>query len=90
VSDTSDPLVQFHHAGVQFLITELELGLTFMDVATATSSEDTVRRNYAHALQAYQTVIDTKPRLALTAADAAHVDEKLAELKLRLEKATVL
>jgi hypothetical protein len=71
-----------------FLIAELELGLTFMDVAATSASTDTTRRNQAHARVAYETVLGLKNQVPLTATEEALVNEKLDLLKARLDSAS--
>lgn len=43
--------------GIDFVIADLDLALTFMDVAEVSHIEDTVRRNHNNAHKAYHTVL---------------------------------
>ena len=80
-----DPAAEFRKTGMAFLLAELELGLTFMDVAATSASTETTRRNHAHARVAYETVLGLKNQVPLTATEQALVDEKLELLKGRLD-----
>jgi hypothetical protein len=77
---------QANASGVAFLLTELDIGLTFMDVAGASRIEETVRRNRENALEAYRTVQRFLPRVKPNAAQRQVLNEKLAVLKARLQQ----
>ena len=84
-----DSAAEFHKTGMGFLIADLELGLTFMDVAGTSTDADTARRNHANARTAYETVLGMKSRVALTPAEEALVNDKLDLLKARLDDASL-
>lgn len=72
-------------ARVAFLLTDLDLALTFMDIAESSRVEETTRRNYANARTAHDAV---KRLLGKSTPDVRQrqvIDEKLAILKTRLE-----
>ena len=71
----------------EFLLTDLDVAWTFMDVAETSGIEETVVRNHQNARKAYDTVLDFLSKLTLTASDRNAVEEKLAVLKTRLENA---
>jgi hypothetical protein len=75
---------QSNRIGVQFLITDLAVALTFLDFAEVSHSEDTRRRNRQNAQSAYDTVLRLLPRLAPSPEERATLEIKLAELKDRL------
>jgi len=70
---------------VDFLITDLDLAMTFMDVAKTSQIEETVHRNYNNARQAYDTVLRLLEKLRTDARQRQIIDAKLALLKTRLE-----
>jgi hypothetical protein len=69
----------------EFLLTDLDLGLTFLDVAETSRDRETVRRNQRHAKRAYQTVLEFLEKLTLQESDRQMVESKLAVLRSRLE-----
>ena len=73
------------HTSAEFLITDLDLALTFMDIADTSNSAETGTRNRQNARHAYDTVREFLSKLALTASDRQAVESKLAVLKARLK-----
>jgi hypothetical protein len=69
----------------QFLLTDLDTALTFMDVAKSTENEGTRQRNYANAREAYDTVVRLMQKLSLDNTQQEKLAEGLALLKSRLE-----
>ena len=53
---------------VEFLLTDLETGLTFMDVAQTSGNQEIKQRNHTNAHVAYDTVIRLLPKVKPTAA----------------------
>jgi hypothetical protein len=84
MGDSSSDLNQ---TGVNFLLIDLDLALTFMDVARTTRSDDTARRNHNNARKAYDTVLHLLETLDPTASERQVIDAKLAILKTRLQAA---
>ena len=74
-----------HRACARFLLVDLDLGITFLDIAKTSMNAETVQRNLNNALVAYSSSVRFLPRLALTAAEDRAIHEKLIKLKLRLE-----
>ena len=72
--------------GAEFLVVELDTGLTFLDVAETTSSEESRIRNRKNAEIAYKTALRMAPRVMLVAAQKEAVNQRIAALKSRLEK----
>jgi hypothetical protein len=70
---------------VQFLLLELESGMTFLDVADVTSSCETAARNNEHARVAYETVLRLQSTVRPTPEDRAVIADKLDALKRRLQ-----
>jgi hypothetical protein len=70
---------------VDFLFTDLELAMTFMDVADASQNEETVRRNHDNANKAYNAVVYYLGKLTPDAGQRQMIDAKLALLKTRLQ-----
>ncbi len=70
---------------VSFLFTDLDLAMTFMDVADTSDNEETKRRNHANALKAYGTVLRLSNELMLNPDQRQAIDAKLVLLKTRLQ-----
>jgi hypothetical protein len=71
--------------GTDFLLTDVDLALTFMDIADTTTIEETAHRNRARALQAYNSVLHFLSRPALRHIDRHSIEIRLATLKARLD-----
>ena len=74
-----------NQSGVSFLLTDLDIAMTFMNVADASRIEETTRRNYTNARAAYDTVLRLLEKLTPTADEREAIDAKLASLKMRLQ-----
>jgi len=72
-------------SATDFLVTDLDLALTFMDIAETTNIEETAHRNREKARHAYNTVKDFLSRPALRHIDRGSIETRLARLKARLE-----
>jgi len=75
---------QSHRIGVQFLMADLTVALTFLDVAKVTQSDEVRRRNLENARSAYLTVQKLLPKLSPSREELIVLDAKMAELKARL------
>jgi hypothetical protein len=87
-AQTSKPLKNFsdlNQSGVSFLLTDLDLAMTFMDVADASRTEETTRRNHTNARTAYDTVLHLLEKLTPNADQRQAIDAQLTILKTRLE-----
>ncbi|HZQ41889.1 MAG TPA: hypothetical protein VFA99_01480 [Acidobacteriaceae bacterium] len=71
--------------GVEFLLTELDAALTFLDVAGTTDSPETRERNQGHAREAYDTARRMQTRVSMQPDEKKNFDEKLALLETRLQ-----
>jgi hypothetical protein len=67
---------------VRFLLIDLDLALTFMDVANVTGIEETMYRNHANARIAFDSVLRLLKRLKPSTAEQLRIDDKLAILKV--------
>ena len=74
-----------NQSGVSFLLTDLDLAMTFMDVADASRIEETTRRNHTNARTAYDTVLRLLDKLKPNPDQRQAIDAKLAILKMRLQ-----
>ena len=74
-----------NQSGVSFLLTDLDLAMTFMDVADASRVEETTRRNHTNARTAYDTVVHLLEKLTPNADQRQAIDAQLTILKTRLE-----
>jgi hypothetical protein len=72
-----------HEVGAQFLLSELQAGLTLLNVADTSASDEDNERRRALALEAYQVVSD---RLARAIGTTPLTDEERARItRLRQE-----
>jgi hypothetical protein len=74
--------------GAEFIMTDLELAFTFLEIAGTSCVTATVRRNQKNARTAYDAVLRFLPRSlpALSAIERGAIEEKLRKLKNRLEQ----
>ena len=70
---------------IDFLLVDLDIALTFMDVARTTEFRDTAERNHGNAKAAYNTVLAKLPEVRPTRAQRVQLEQKLAVLRGRLE-----
>jgi hypothetical protein len=80
-------LEQANQIGIDFLVTGLNVGLTFLETADATSSQVTGARDLDKASHVYRTVVRLLRRVNLSADDRAEINGRLSELKKRLQDA---
>lgn len=81
---TRQIMAESNRIGVQFLLADLDVGNTFLDVAEVTHVVATRRRNCRSAREAYETVLRLLPRVTPSNEEQRLLDEKIAELKERL------
>ena len=73
--------------GLQFLKIDLDLGLTFAQIALNPNCGDQRRaRNQANARKVYDTAVHWKGRLTISEPDTVEIDTKLRRLRSALEK----
>ncbi|HUB34784.1 MAG TPA: hypothetical protein VMA31_17235 [Bryobacteraceae bacterium] len=82
---SDSPFEDSNRIGAEFLITDLDIALTFLDVAQISANEETIRRNRAHARRAYDTVLHLLTKLEIDARQRQTIGERLSKLKARLE-----
>ena len=70
----------------EFLITDLETALTFLDVAASTDKRHIRKRNHANARHAYDTVLRLMQHLSLNDTQQKELAKRLDLLKSRLQK----
>jgi hypothetical protein len=73
-------------AAVSLVLSELDLGATFCEVALCTQDEKTKERNIRNALKAYETALHLLQRLSLGSGEQARFDEKALHLKSLFEQ----
>lgn len=69
---------------MQFLIADLSVAHTFLDVAAVTQSEETRKRNRLNARTAYEMVLHFLPRVSASDEEYPALEDKLRKLKERL------
>src|SRR5262245_25817084 len=70
---------------IEFLLTDLDIALTFMDVAETTEFRGTAERNHQNARNAYDTVVAKLREVTPNTHQQALLDEKLTTLRARLK-----
>ncbi len=75
-----------HDMRVDFLTTDLDVGITFAEIALDTDDQDKMKRNTKNAHKAYEAVLGFLVKTALTPAERATINEKAAFLKSLLER----
>ena len=82
------PVVDWRRVGAEFIIADLKLAFTFLEIARTSSVTETVRRNQKNARAAYHAVLRFLPRClpALSAAERQTIEDNLRKLKHRLEQ----
>ena len=86
MASTRQIVDESHRIGVQFLIADLGVALTFLDVAETTRSEETRKRNRENARTAYNAVRRFLPRLSPSEEERAELEAKLSTLTSRLRE----
>jgi len=71
----------------EFLVTDLDTALTFMDIAESSDNAATKQRNHANARRAHDVVVRLMQNLSLDANQRDVLAQKLALLKSRLQNA---
>jgi hypothetical protein len=74
-----------NQTGVEFLLTDLDLAMTFMDVAHTSHVPGTVCRNHNNARTAYGATVHLLEKLTPDARQRQEINAKLAALKTRLQ-----
>ena len=74
-----------NRTGAEFLITDLDLASTFMDISETSHADETIRRNHQNARKAYDTVLNLFSNLTLNNEERQTIQMKLTFLKKRLQ-----
>lgn len=74
-------------AAADFVLTELDTGITFLDVADTTAVEESRLRNRENANTAYETVLRYRDRVLFNEVQQSEYDTKFNELQNRLKDA---
>ncbi len=79
---------EFWIRGVEFILVELDLGLTFSNIALSFSKKSSERglRNKRNARMAYDSVMRFLPLLRLTKIESETIEQKCTLLRSRLLK----
>ncbi|WP_109489031.1 hypothetical protein [Occallatibacter savannae] len=78
---------QTNTIGIEFLRTDIEAALTFIQVAETSSSPENRVRNYGNALEGYRTVLHFLPRVLPSPDELADMQAKLEQIKTKLQQA---
>ena len=69
-----------NQTGIQFLLTEIELARSFLDIANRMSDPTRSQRLITDSRKAFETVIHLMPRFELTPRQQSAIDSKLQEI----------
>jgi len=86
VRENSTPRKAYAAAHFDFVLSELDLGATFCELALTTRDEETKERNIRNARKAYSTALRFLQRLNREDAEQARIEEKALRLKGLLER----
>ena len=75
--------------GTEFLLADLDTGLTFVQVACVTGSQASRTRNLGKAFEVYRTVLHLIGRVESSPPERLEIERKLEDLRCRLEKAGI-
>jgi len=84
VSNFLEDFTSANRAGVEFILTDLDVAITFLDVAAASTDSEVVRRNHENARTAYTAVVNLLERLSLDRPQRQEIETKLDILRARL------
>jgi hypothetical protein len=73
-------------AGLTFLHSELQTGLTLARIALSAKDADKRNRNFLKAREAYDSVLHFMPRVILTVSQSKEIKRKLERLKSELRR----
>ena len=72
---------------IDFLLTDLEMALTFLNLRDITRSEEIKRRNHENAQNAYNQIVHTLQAVTLSDEQQELFDKKLSLIRQRLNSA---
>lgn len=82
--EVAGPRADFNSCGTEFLHRELELALTFMDMASLASKPEHAERAFRHAFVAHRTVLRFMPDVRLDISQKQIIQSKLIRLESRM------
>lgn len=71
---------------VEFLRIDLDLAMTFIEIAASTTGAENIARCRSAARKAYDTVLRMANRVDLSPTEAAEIQKGLAKLKFALQR----
>jgi hypothetical protein len=84
VSNFLEDFTGANRAGVEFILADLDLANTFLDVAAASTDSYVVRRNHDKARTAYTAVVNLLERLYPERPQQQEIEAALDTLRARL------
>jgi hypothetical protein len=85
VVDIRETIFIAHRVVAAFLLTDLDLAMAFLDLADESGNPESSRRNHNNARKAYDSALNTLPKLSLTTAEESAIVEGLFALRIRLK-----
>jgi hypothetical protein len=76
--------LDFNACGTEFLLRELELALTFMDLAAVATNPERALRAHTHAARAHQTVLRFLPNVCPGFPQKRTIERHLTSLESRM------
>lgn len=76
----------FDQLTLEVLLTDVDLALTFTDVARNVSGQGAIAQTIRNARKAYNVISRERSKLAISEDDSSELDAKLVVLKRRLEE----
>lgn len=80
----SETLRDSNDAGLSFLLTDVEMALTLLDLAESTADANGRSRRIREATEAHDTIVHLLPRLKPDAAQSQQLSERMSLLRKRL------
>lgn len=79
---------QFKQAAFDFVLTEINVGLTFVSLALSTESResDKIRREVTNARKAYESALKFQNKIAFTDEERDKLEQPMKVLRAALEK----
>jgi len=78
---------QSNRIGIEFLLTDLSTGMTFLQIAHVTTSAGGRARNFEKALEVYRTVKRLLPRVVPSTDEQSKIKAMLGDLRSQLLEA---
>jgi len=84
--DEKLPFAEAVNTSIEFLLSDLDVAMTLLDVASITTIEENAQRSFQKACQAYDFVINRLSKIKLNTSQQHQFDKKLTALKARMER----